>query len=244
MSEGFMADPIRPGNNINNTQPTMQSSNKSSAGIVVLLVVLIIFVVPMIFIFSIFSKVWGDIKGDVSDAIKNEGANLNLHLNDYKLSATEQEYATRIWGNVYTAKETANISLHRGDCRALKNMATNFANQNKLAQRWYDTTYCDSTKVNAGIEIVTSNNADAGGIFRLVLRDSEKPGDCVLLDFEENFQYLAHVSTFKTCSTTTFSLKDDNYNEIEVKPQYDEDQENENVEDAGDDIDNPPIQKS
>ena len=244
MSEGFMAEPIRPDDNRNNTQPTAQPANKSNAGIIVLVIVLIVFVVPLFFFFSIFSKIWDDIKDDVTDAIRNEGTNINLHLNDYKLTAKEQEYAARIWGNIYTAKEVQDISLHRGDCRTLKNVATNFANQNRLAQRWYDSTYCDSATVNAGIEIVTEGDIIAADTFRISLRDSEKPSECVLLDFTENFQYLTHVSTFKTCNTSTFSLKNDVYHEAEVKPLYDEDQKDDDTENTRDDINNPPIHKS
>ena len=243
MSEGFMAEPIRPGENLNKTQPGMQSNKSNSAGIIAVVLILCIFVIPLFVFFSIFSKIWDDIKDDVSEAIKNEGTNINLHQNDYALNAKEQKAVARIWGNIYTAKDVKDISLRRGDCRVLKNIATSFTNQNKLAQRWYDSTYCDTTKVDADIEIVSQNSATPGDTFRINLRDVEKKNECVILDFTENFQYLTHVSTFNTCSVSTFSLKADDYNEPEVKPQYTEDQKDEDTE-TEDDIDNPPIQRS
>lgn len=244
MSDGFMAEPIRPNeNSSNNTQSVMQSSSKSNTGIIVLVVILLIFAVPVLFFFKIFGTVWNDIRDDVSEAIRNESGNAFLHQNDYELTAAEQKSVSRLWSNIYTAKDNKNISIHRGDCRALKNIATNFANQNEKAPRWYDTTYCDTSNISTDIEIVTEDKSIAGNTFRIKVRDSEKPSACVLLDFIENFQYLTHVSTFATCSTSTLPMKADDYKEPEVEPLYDEDQKDADYG-SDDDIENVPIQKS
>ena len=230
MSNGFMAEPIRPGENNsanhmpnNNGYASGRSSN-NSAVIIVVVIIIIMFVAP--FVGMLFFVKF--IKDEFIDDFPF-GYSLEVGGEGYGLNQDEQRRIARIWSTVNNDNSASTIV--QGDCLALKNAVTGYANYNEKPVIWYDpVSYCEAGK-SIGIEagFMDSANEDLSSPLVLRLGNVEKDiGGCVEITISGGFQGISNVEEIKACGSRVYKIDDnlDGYNAPQITPQFDDSEPN------------------
>ena len=168
MSNGFMAEPIRPGENNsanhipNNNGYTSRQSSSNLAVIIVVVIIIIMFVAPFVgmlfFVRFIKDEFIDDFPFGYSLEVGGEG---------YRLNQDEQRRIAHIWSlaNIDTSSPT----IVRGNCMALRQAATSYFSYNNRPLIWYDSNYCKAGS-KVGIEADFANSDIEQDVSAFVLR--------------------------------------------------------------------------
>ena len=219
MSNGLMADPIRPGEN--NTNNNGYASRQSSSGpivAIILVVVVMMYILPLIAGIA-FIKLVRDELGDFSFDSGAYGSEV-----DYQLGKDEQQRIARIW-SIVSSNATA-PTIAQGDCQALKNAVTSYANFNMEPSVWYNSSYCKAGE-KVGIEAgYTDDDGDeASSAFVLRLQNVEETvQSCIEITIGGSFQEILNVAEASSCNSRVFTIDGElnDYAIPEVSPQFDE----------------------
>ncbi|MCR5572499.1 MAG: hypothetical protein K6F57_01855 [Candidatus Saccharibacteria bacterium] len=242
MSDGFMADPIRPGDiktehNITD-RPTIGGSN-GSGGKIAVLIIFLIFVMPIVVFAFIFLRIWNDVGPDIVDQIKEEARN-NVDYNGYyEITDEQQMAAARIFGAGILYEKGGPKSIAQSDCRHLKNAVTSFYNYNALPAQWYDNTYCSAGTVNVATYFIDENEDNLGGRFaRIDIGPKDDKLGCFNIMFAENFRYIVTAKKLGHCNASKIEIKADGVNVPEITPQFESDGE------SDEEVEGPSSEKS
>ena len=251
MSDGWMADPIRPGENNNSTSvPTRDYSvnnQSSSAGKIILIIFFFIFVFPIIFIGIIFLVIWNEGGSDLFGEIKNEIEAENRIIGGYEITDEQQASVSRIFSVDRLYDHGGPRKIKQSDCRHFKNAVTSYFNYKMEAAEWYDDTYCEIANVNIQSYFTDPEETSFEGGIVARIDISVDGGTCLNVAFANNLRNIINVKKTGTCTSGAVSIEADNISVPEIEPQY-TGSENDNEDNSNDrseeNINNPPIQKS
>lgn len=239
MSDGFMADPIRPGDM---SSPSIKPGNynmnrNNSSGVKIILVfIIIMFILPFAFALIVFFKIWNDAGSDIISQIKES---TTVPAGYYKLSNDEQMAASRIFGTGILYEKGGPKTIAQSDCRHLKNSVTGYGNANNISIGWYDSSYCEAGNVGISAYYLNEDeNSPGGTLARIDIQSvAGNMPICINISFAHNFRYISSVGKNFRCSVNKYEIKADNINVPELLPLN-------GSGTSGDDIDNPPIDYS
>ena len=238
MSNGFMAEPIRPGENNsvnhmpnNNGYASGRSSN-NSAVIIVVVIAIIMFVAPFVgmlfFVRFIKDEFIDDFPFDYS---------LEVGGQDYELNQDEQRRIAHIWSlaNIDTSSPT----IVRGNCMALRQAATSYFSYNNRPLIWYDSNYCKAgSKVGIEADFANSDIEQDVSAFVLRLQNVEEGvKSCIEITLGGSCQEILSIEEVDACNSRAFTIDNnlDGYEDPRLSPQYNNP---ESIEE-----DTPPIQE-
>ncbi len=241
MSDGFMADPIRPGDikdsTISDRSYTANRVSSTGGPKIVMLFFIIMFMMPFAMAIFFFITVWNEAGDDIFQQVKN---GISMMPSDYyELSDSEQMAASRIFGTGILYYRNGPKTIAQSDCRHLKNAVTGYNNANSQPTSWYDNTYCEAGNVEIDARYLDENEESGGGAIARIDIQSSAGGisGCVNISFAHNFRFIVSVETSSHCVAHQVEIKADDVDIPELRPLNDS-----NPEDN--DADNPPIDKS
>lgn len=221
MSDGFMADPIRPGDANMQSAPMGKNINQNNTGIakLIILMIIIIFVAPLIMGMFIFLKVWNTAGDDIIQQIKNGTITTDGY---YELDNEQQMAAARIFSMSTLYDRGGPRAISQSDCRYLKNAVVGYYNKNSEPVSWYDNTYCEAGDVGISTFFLDAEEKNIGGIIARI--DIEPIADnglgCVSISFAHNFRYIATAGRSTGCSTNRVEIKPDGMHIQELEPAH------------------------
>ena len=241
MSDGFMADPIRPGDIKDSTisDRSYRVNRVSSTGGLkfVMFFFVIMFMMPFAMAIFFFITVWNEAGNDIFQQVK-KGISMTPS-GYYELSDSEQMAASRIFGTGILYNRNGPKAIAQSDCRYLKNAVTGYNNANSQPTSWYDNTYCEAGNVEIDARYLDENEESGGGSIAHI--DIQSSGGsisgCVNISFAHNFRFIVSVETSSHCVAHRVEIKADDVDIPELRPLNDSIPE-------GDDANNPPIDKS
>ena len=238
MSNGFMAEPIRPGENNsanhipNNNGYTSRQSSSNLAVIIVVVIIIIMFVAPFVgmlfFVRFIKDEFIDDFPFGYSLEVGGEG---------YRLNQDEQRRIAHIWSlaNIDTSSPT----IVRGNCMALRQAATSYFSYNNRPLIWYDSNYCKAgSKVGIQADFANRDIEQDGSAFVLRLQNVEEGvKSCIEITLGGSFQEILSIEEVDACNSRAFTIDNnlDGYEDPRLSPQYNNP---ESIEE-----DTPPIQE-
>ncbi|MBP5656564.1 hypothetical protein J6X15_03205 [Candidatus Saccharibacteria bacterium] len=223
MSDGFMADPIRPGDMNSGQSPTTNgrfndNRNNNSSGKLVILIFLLIFILPILFFGYIFIKIWNEAGDDIIAQIREEAQNGRNYGSYYELSNNEQMAAARIFGTGMLYNNGGPKTIAQRDCKHLKNAVTSYFNQINAGAQWYDNTYCAAGTVNLSTYFTDETEQNIGGPYARIDISSTDTQSCMNIAFTDNFRYIMAAQKLGKCTANTIEIRADDTDIPEVKP--------------------------
>ncbi len=223
MSDGFMADPIRPGDikvGQDLADRATTSGNVSSSGKIAILIIFLIFVLPTIIFAFVFLHIWNDVGPDIVDQIKQEAQNYSNYDNYYEITDEQQMAAARIFSVGILYEKGGPKSIAQSDCRYLKNAVTSYFNYIPQPTQWYDNSYCSVGTINVATYFINENEDSLGGKFaRIDIGPKDDKLGCLNIMFAENFRYIVAAKKLGHCNASKVEIKADGINVPEIKPQ-------------------------
>ncbi len=237
MSNGFMVDPIKPGNKttssaLNGGDYRNKQSANNFAVIVVVVLVVILFIVPFIGSF-IFIKM---VKEDFFEELSSNYP-LNINEESYGLSGDEQRRIAHIWSlaNIDTSSPT----IARGNCMALRQATISYFSRNNQPSFWYDSNECKvGSKVGIEADFANSDIEQGGSAFVLRLQNIEEGvKSCIEITLGGSFQEILSIEEVDACNSRAFVIDNnlDGYEDPRLSPQHNNPKSTEE--------DMPPIQE-
>ena len=237
MSNGFMVDPIKPGNEttsgaLNGGGYRNKQSANNFAVIAVTMLAIILFFVPFVGSFIFIKMVKEDFFEELSSSYP-----LNINEESYGLSGDEQRRIAHIWSlaNIDTSSPT----IVRGNCMALRQAATSYFSYNNRPLIWYDSNYCKAgSKVGIEADFANSDIEQDVSAFVLRLQNVEEGvKSCIEITLGGSFQEILSIEEVDACNSRAFTIDNnlDGYEDPRLSPQYNNP---ESIEE-----DTPPIQE-
>ena len=221
MSDGFMADPIRPGdmNSSNTPNNNYGARNGSSGGKIALLIVFLVFVLPLIFMFIFFVRIWDDVGDDIMSQIKEE-VNSSDFGTGYELSDDQQMAVARIFSTGILYENGGPKTIAQSDCRHLKNAVMAYYNYTMTDAEWYDNTYCAAGTINLATYFVDETEEKLGGQYaRIDISSEGETQYCMNIAFSHNFRRLVAAKKLGHCNASKVEIKADDVIVPEIEPQ-------------------------
>lgn len=236
MSDGFMADPIRPGDmgSSNIKSGNYNANQKSSSAIkIVVVIILLMFVLPFIFAIMVFYKIWDEAGSDIISQIKESTM---VPTGYYELSDDEQMAVSRIFGTGILYEKGGPKTIAQSDCRHLKNVITGYGNASGTSVGWYDNGYCEAGNVGISAYYLDEEEKNLGGVIARI--DIQSAADnalsCINVTFAYNFRYVASANKSIRCNTNKVEIKPDGINVPELKPLNGSDSSDDETNPSGD----------
>ncbi len=247
MSDGWMVDPIRPGENNNSasvpTRDYSRNNQSSSAGKIVLAIILIVFVFPFVMAVITFITVWKEGGSELINEIRAE----NRAINGYEITDEQQASVSRIFsvGRLYDNGGPKEIK--QSDCRHFKNAVTSYFNYKLEKAEWYDDTYCEVGSINLQSYFTDFEETtfEGGAVARIDV--SVDGGTCLNVAFANNLRNIINVKKTGTCTSGAVTIRADGVSVPEIKPQQFDTgtgNEEEPLNEPEGESNNLPVQKS